>query len=79
MSGNGHFKNWVQLKPCPKCKAKHGWFEKLICKYEQHYCADGTVDSATTIERVRGGERRFCCQCERDISDLVGLPDDSEN
>lgn len=38
-----HFKGWVQLAPCPKCGEKKGWYEKLICKYEQHYAADGNV------------------------------------
>ena len=69
-----HFKGWVQLAPCPKCGEKKGWYEKLICKYEQHYAADGNADDDTTFERVRGGERRFCVSCNRDITDLIGAP-----
>ncbi|NVL49940.1 hypothetical protein F2S72_09325 [Pseudomonas syringae pv. actinidiae] len=69
-----HYKGWIQLAPCPKCGEQKGWYEKLICKYEQHYDAAGNADNATTIERVRGGERRFCVGCSCDITDLIGEP-----
>ena len=55
-----HFKGLVQLAPCPKCGKKVGWFEKLICKYDQHYGAGGESEGTTDFVRVRGGERRFC-------------------
>jgi len=62
-----------QVEPCPKCGGRHGWYEKLICKYEQHYSADGIADEASTIERVRGGERRYCLNCQKDITDQIKM------
>lgn len=61
----------VQVAPCPKCGEAHGWYEKLICKYDQFYGPDGEAIDASTIQRVRGGERRFCVNCHRDITETV--------
>lgn len=68
-----HFQGLVQLAPCPKCGKKIGWFEKLICKYDQHYGPGGESEGTTDFVRVRGGERRFCMGCSFDITSLVGV------
>lgn len=60
-----------QVAPCPKCGALDGWFEKRVCKYNQIYEASGEVFDATNMERIRGGERKFCNSCDRDITEQV--------
>jgi len=63
----------IQLHDCPKCKTKHGWWEKRQQSYEQYYLPDGTSSHATDGNSVgRGGVRKFCFECNRDISDLIG-------
>ena len=62
---------WSQIAPCTKCGGTHGWYEKLICKYDQFYGPDGQASDASTIQRVRGGDRRFCVNCSRDITEIV--------
>ena len=55
------------LVRCPKC-GDAGYFEKRICKYEQYFYANGSVMDASDIETIRGGERKFCAKCYRDIT-----------
>lgn len=65
-----------QVEPCPKCGGKHGWYEKRVCKYLQFYEADGSAFDTSNMERIRGGDRRFCTGCHKDITDqikMVGL------
>lgn len=64
-----------QVAPCPKCGASNGWFEKRVCKYTQIFEADGEAFDATNMERVRGGDRRYCNHCERDITEQVAKVD----
>ncbi len=60
-----------QVSPCRKCNSLSGWYEKRICKYTQIFEANGDAFDACNMVRVRGGDRRFCVQCHRDITDLV--------
>lgn len=60
-----------QLAPCPKCGSKSGWYEKRICKYIQFFEPNGDSHDAGNMERVRGGDRRFCMSCSKDITHQV--------
>lgn len=60
-----------QVKPCPKCKKVLGWREKRVIRGDQYFDADGTpshfVDSTG-----RGGVRKYCYECDRDITKCIG-------
>lgn len=62
-----------QVAPCSKCGSHQGWYEKRVCKYLQFFEANGAVYDAGTMERVRGGERRFCMGCNRDITNEIKI------
>lgn len=60
-----------QVAPCPKCGALDGWYEKRVCKYTQIFEANGEAFDASDMTRVRGGDRRYCNGCDRDITEQV--------
>ena len=60
-----------QVAPCPKCGSQSGWYEKRICKYIQFFEPNGESLDAGNMERVRGGDRRFCLSCSKDITAQV--------
>lgn len=62
---------WQQVEPCTKCGNHSGWYEKRVCKYIQFFDANGDAFDAGNMERVRGGERRFCMGCHKDITDQI--------
>lgn len=62
---------WQQVERCTKCGNHQGWYEKRVCKYIQFFEANGDAFDAGNMERVRGGERRFCIGCNRDITDQI--------
>lgn len=60
-----------QVNPCSKCGAHDGWLEKRICKYTQIFEADGDVFDSVGMTRVRGGDRRYCNGCNKDITEEI--------
>lgn len=64
-------KSLQQVAPCPRCGHLGGWYEKRVCKYTQIFEADGEAFDATDMTRVRGGDRRYCNECNRDITEQV--------
>lgn len=60
-----------QVAPCPRCGQSEGWYEKRVCKYLQYFEADGEVFDASNMERVSGGEVRYCMGCHRNITAQV--------
>ena len=58
-----------QIKKC-SCGRKDGWCEHLVHSGLQYYDENGFVLSweGTT---TRGGKRKYCMQCDRDITRLV--------
>lgn len=61
----------TQVEPCPRCGSQGGWFEKRVCKYIQFFEPNGEALDAGNMERVRGGDRRFCLSCTKDITSQV--------
>lgn len=60
----------IQTKECPSCKKIIGWFEKVRTSYRQYYNPNG--EGSNTSEGVtHGGTRKYCFDCNRDITDLV--------
>jgi len=59
-----------QAKPCPRCKEAHGWFEKRVITGTQFFMPDGDI-SHFNDESSRGGRRKYCAQCSRDITKLI--------
>lgn len=61
-----------QIKDCPHCKAKHGWYEKLRQAYDQYYAPLGTA-SHCVEQNTHGGKRKYCAECCRDITQCVEM------
>lgn len=61
-----------QIAPCPRCGFNHGWFERRIKSYQQHFQSDGEVSHASDGNYIRrGGKRKYCCECSKDITEIV--------
>ena len=59
-----------QISDCPKCKKKYGWYEKRIQWGEQYYEANGEP-SHYCDTNGRGGLRKYCSECNTDITKCV--------
>lgn len=60
-----------QIAPC-KCGHHAGWFEKRCVSYEQYFDETGEATHASDILAAsRGGVRKYCCECSRDITRLI--------
>lgn len=44
-----------------------------MCKYLQMFEANGDSYKASNMERVRGGNRRYCMGCHKDITDQIKM------
>ena len=66
-------KSLKQVAPCPRCRGMGGWYEKRVCKYTQIFEADGKPFDAGDMTRVREGDRRYCIECNRDITEQVQM------
>lgn len=53
---------------CPKCGSGYGYYENPILALEQLYNWDGSPIDANDRGRVRGGKRKFCCECKKDVT-----------
>ena len=60
-----------QVKPCPRCKAILGWFENRVLYGDQFFDADGSASHFSDKGVSRGGRRKYCYECERDITTCV--------
>lgn len=60
-----------QIKDCPNCKEMRGWYEKLLQSYHQYYLSDGKASHAVE-NNTQGGHRKYCYECNRDITNCVG-------
>lgn len=62
-----------QTAPCPGCKEAVGWWEKRVTSWAQYYMANGKVSHASDNldSNGRGGRRKFCYNCNRDITKLI--------
>lgn len=61
-----------QLSACSKCKAKNGWYEKRVHYGLQFFDSDGTP-SHWVDGNSRGGKRKFCYECDKDITNKVDV------
>lgn len=59
-----------QGKPCPKCGVANGWFEKRILTGSQFFYPDGSP-SHYYDEYSRGGKRKYCFNCGKDITKCI--------
>lgn len=71
MTQTGFLGQLQQVAACPRCGALEGWYEKRVCKYLQMFEANGDSYEASNMERVRGGDRRYCMGCHKDITDQI--------
>ena len=60
-----------QVAPCRRCGKLAGWYEKRVCKYLQFFEPDGESLDASNMERVRGGDVRYCMSCHANITDKI--------
>jgi len=56
---------------CPKCKSEDGYYTKEIVKYRslRFFFSDDIEGEVGDL--VRGGDRWYCMNCERDLTELV--------
>ena len=61
-----------QTAPCPKCGNTYGWWEKRCQSYFQYFDEIGKPTHSADGETMgRGGKRKFCSECNKDITDLI--------
>ncbi|OKS78775.1 hypothetical protein PsaNZ64_00395 [Pseudomonas syringae pv. actinidiae] len=68
-------RSFKQVAACPRCGQLAGWYEKRVCKYIQLFEVDGEAVDASNMERVRGGDRRYCAGCHKDITGQIQRAD----
>ncbi len=56
---------------CPKCKGTMGYYEKIIMSYQQYFTFNGDIDFASENTRIKGGKRKYCAECDRDITIFI--------
>lgn len=55
---------------CPKCGGESGYYHKYIQSHTQFITFDGKcLDNHA--EYMRGGTRKHCMNCEKDITEFV--------
>lgn len=59
-----------ELIKCPKCGGSSGYYHKYIQSHTQFIGFDGkSLDNSAEV--VRGGTKKYCTDCERDITQFV--------
>lgn len=62
-----------QLAVCPRCNDMHGWYEKRQQSYQQYFDASSNATHAADGGgNGRGGKRKYCSECGKDITDRIG-------
>lgn len=61
-----------QIKDCPKCKAKIGWWEARCQSWQQYFNADGKPShAADSHSHGRGGKVKRCYNCDQIITNCI--------
>ena len=60
-----------QIKPCQRCAKTDGWFEKRVTAWRQYYDEAGEPTHIAEDRRIRGGVRKFCINCNADITNKI--------
>lgn len=55
---------------CPKCNGESGYYHKYIQSHT-HYMDFNKCSVDSSADFIRGGTRKFCSDCERDITEYV--------
>lgn len=55
---------------CPKCGGVSGYYDRTIQSHEQQYRFDGVPDNCE-VQYIRGGTRKYCSDCDADITGFV--------
>lgn len=65
-----------QIADCPRCKEKAGFFTRIQQSYRLYYLPNGEVhgtdDGVNDLRSGRGGSRRYCAKCNKDITAQTG-------
>lgn len=57
---------------CPKCRGKSGYYHVSIQRHIQsNYFNHKPMNC--DVEFVRGGTKKYCSDCDRDITDFVAV------
>jgi DNA-directed RNA polymerase subunit RPC12/RpoP len=56
---------------CPYCGSKDGYFERFVVKYRQDYTWESVGDFASEYDYVKGGIKKYCQECSRDVTVFV--------
>lgn len=63
-----------ELKECPYCNDKCGYYENLVMSYTQFYTFDHEPDGSDQTGICRGGKRIYCINCHRDLTKKIKRP-----
>ena len=53
---------------CPRCGSEDGFYDISIQRFQFNYKWDGESDGATEPDEIRGGKRRYCQECDCDVT-----------
>lgn len=56
---------------CPQCGCKYGYYENHIQATRQYFNRNGEPQPAGFPHYVRGGARKYCKGCDKDITGYV--------
>lgn len=56
---------------CPKCNSVYGYQEEVILKTTEYFDFDGVCQGHSELYYVRGGKRKYCASCLKDITKYV--------
>ena len=59
------------LLSCPFCKSTDGYYDKNITAFTQYFNFAHEPIVASEIRHVKGGKRKYCTSCDKDITILI--------
>jgi hypothetical protein len=57
-----------KIDECPFCGSPDGYYDKNIVSYLQYFDFEGNPVLASENNHIKGGKRKYCADCERDIT-----------
>ena len=56
---------------CPKCHGVNGYVERVVMSGSDHFDFSGEKVGLGDIKYVQGGKRKYCADCNKDITKFV--------
>ena len=61
----------ICLLACPHCNGESGYYEKWVQKYSDYFGFSGTHIEGGEFTSAWGGKRKYCSDCDRDITKYI--------